>query len=107
MVDRTHRELTDAEIERIAGTYRAWRGDEECGTYVDQPGFAASVPTTEIARHNWAVVPGRYVGFAPREAAAVKLEAVREELNDIETRLAAIDTQSDVARRVLRGLLDG
>ncbi|EQD61511.1 N-6 DNA methylase domain protein, partial [mine drainage metagenome] len=27
MVDRTHRELTDADLAKIAGTYHAWRGD--------------------------------------------------------------------------------
>src|SRR6266542_989525 len=27
MVDRTHRELTDADIARVADTYHAWRGD--------------------------------------------------------------------------------
>jgi type I restriction-modification system DNA methylase subunit len=28
-VDRTHRELTDADIARIADTYHAWRGENE------------------------------------------------------------------------------
>ena len=28
MVDRTHRTLTDEDIEKIAGTYHAWRGEE-------------------------------------------------------------------------------
>ena len=28
LVDRTHRELTDEEIARIAGTYHAWRGEK-------------------------------------------------------------------------------
>ena len=28
LVDRVHRELTDDDIARIAGTYHAWRGDE-------------------------------------------------------------------------------
>ncbi len=29
LVDRVHRELTDADIAKIAGTYHAWRGDKE------------------------------------------------------------------------------
>jgi type I restriction enzyme M protein len=28
MVDRTHRELTDEDIARIATTYHAWRGEK-------------------------------------------------------------------------------
>ena len=31
MVDRTHRELTDDDLARIAGTYHAWRGEPERG----------------------------------------------------------------------------
>ena len=42
MVDRTHRELTDEDIIRIAGTYHAWRGEPGVGEYVDVPGFCAS-----------------------------------------------------------------
>src|SRR2546426_8095223 len=33
MVDRTHRELTDEDIARIARTYHAWRGEENAGEY--------------------------------------------------------------------------
>jgi type I restriction enzyme M protein len=32
LVDRTHRELDDADIARIASAYHAWRGDAEAGT---------------------------------------------------------------------------
>ena len=35
MVDRTHRELTDEDIARIADTYHAWRGEKEAGEYAD------------------------------------------------------------------------
>ncbi|MBI3523752.1 MAG: hypothetical protein HY066_04380 [Betaproteobacteria bacterium] len=28
-VDRTHRELTDDDLAKVAGTYHAWRGDNE------------------------------------------------------------------------------
>src|SRR5439155_1524112 len=33
LVDRTHRELTNEEIARVAGTYRAWRGEKNAGEY--------------------------------------------------------------------------
>src|SRR3989475_4705174 len=39
MVDRTHRELTDEDIARIANTYHAWRGEKDAGKYADVPGF--------------------------------------------------------------------
>jgi type I restriction-modification system DNA methylase subunit len=28
LIDRVHRELTDEEVARVAGTYHAWRGDK-------------------------------------------------------------------------------
>ena len=42
MVDRVHRELTDDDIAKIAGTYHAWRGDKDAGEYADVPGFCKS-----------------------------------------------------------------
>jgi type I restriction enzyme M protein len=62
MVDRTHRELTDDDIARIAGTYHAWRGERDAGEYADVPGFCASATTEQIAKHQHVLTPGRYVG---------------------------------------------
>ena len=62
LVDRVHRELTDADIEKITGTYHAWRGDKDAGSYADIAGFCKSATTTEIAGHGHVLTPGRYVG---------------------------------------------
>ena len=62
MVDRTHREFTDEDIERVADTYHAWRGDEGAGKYADTPGFSKSATTEEVAQHGFILTPGRYVG---------------------------------------------
>ncbi|NVO65829.1 SAM-dependent DNA methyltransferase [Methanofollis tationis] len=62
MTDRTHRDLTDEDIERIAGTYHAWRGDEGAGEYEDVPGFCRSVTVEEVAEQGYVLTPGRYVG---------------------------------------------
>jgi type I restriction enzyme M protein len=73
LIDRVHRELTDADLEKITNTYHAWRGDsstrnKEPGTrnpaaaYADVAGFCKSATTAEIASHGWVLTPGRYVG---------------------------------------------
>lgn len=67
MVDRTHRELTDEDVARIANTYHAWRGEKEAGEYADIPGFCRSASVEEVSKHAHVLTPGRYVGAAEVE----------------------------------------
>ena len=67
MVDRTHRELTIDDIERIARTYHAWRGEKDAGEYEDIPGFCKSAGLEEIRKHGHVLTPGRYVGAERQE----------------------------------------
>jgi type I restriction enzyme M protein len=67
LVDRTHRELSDEEISRIAETYHAWRGQKEAGIYQNVPGFCKSAMIDEIRARDFILTPGRYVGAAMEE----------------------------------------
>ena len=77
MVDRTHRELTDEDIARIADTYHAWRGGD--GEYDDIPGFCKSATLEEIRKHGHVLTPGRYVGAEaqPEDAEPFEEKMVR------------------------------
>jgi type I restriction enzyme M protein len=77
MVDRTHRELTDRDLARIASTYHAWRGEPKAGSYADVRGFCASVKLEQITEHRFILTPGRYVGA---EEAAGDAEPLDEKI---------------------------
>jgi len=83
LVDRIHRELSDEEIARIAGTYHAWRGEAGAGEYKDIPGFCKSAATEEIAAHGYVLTPGRYVGA----------EEVEDEGEPFEEKMARLTAQ--------------
>ena len=70
MVTRKLRELTDGsedpeknDIGKIADTYKAFVE----GTLEDEKGFCAVVTTEEIAKQDYILTPGRYVGIEDQE----------------------------------------
>lgn len=93
LVDRTRRELTDEDIQKIADTYHAWRGERAAGDYEDVPGFCKSATLEEIRKHGHVLTPGRYVG-----AAAVEEDG--EPFEDKMQRLSALwrEQQAEAAR---------
>ena len=94
MVDRTHRELTDDDIARIAGAYHAWR--DGVTAYEDLPGFCKSAPLDEVRRHGHVLTPGRYVGAEPQpddgEPFEAKMERLVAELQAQQTEGSRLDT---------------
>jgi len=67
MVDRTRREFSKEDIDRIAEAYHAWRGEPDANAYEDVPGFCKSAMLEEIREHGHMLTPGRYVGVAETE----------------------------------------
>ncbi|MEN6553880.1 MAG: class I SAM-dependent DNA methyltransferase [Methanobacterium sp.] len=72
MADRTHRELTDEDVQQIAQVYHSWRG--EGGKYEDVRGFCKSVKLDDVKKHDYILTPGRYVGFVEEEEDPVEFE---------------------------------
>jgi type I restriction enzyme M protein len=62
LIDRVHRDLANEEVERIARTYHAWRGERDAGKYEDVAGFCNSASLADIKQHGCVLTPGRYVG---------------------------------------------
>lgn len=68
MTSRTNRELTQADIDRIAATVHAWRANGEVQqSYEDVPGFCYSAKLEEIEKNGFVLTPGRYVGAVDQE----------------------------------------
>jgi type I restriction enzyme M protein len=122
MVDRTHRELTDEDIARIAGTYHLWRtlgphpasghplplgegrGEGAAG-YRDIPGFCKSATLEEIRKHGHVLTPGRYVGAEAQaddgEPFAEKMKRLVAQLREQQAEAARLD---EVIRKNLKEL---
>ena len=79
MVDRTHREFTDDDINKITNTYHEWR--KNGGKYEDEKGFCKSATLDDIASHDFVLTPGRYVGAAPLEEDGIPFETKMRELS--------------------------
>ena len=78
MADRTHREFSDEDIAKISETYHEWR--KRGGKYEDVKGFCKSANIEEIAKHNFVLTPGRYVGIKDEEDDGIPFEEKMAEL---------------------------
>ena len=111
MVDRTHRELTDEDLTRIATTYHTWRsspsspnspspltgegrGEGEM-SYTDVPGFCKSATLEEVRKHGHVLTPGRYVGAEAQEEDEEpfedKMKRLTAQLREQQTETAKLD----------------
>ena len=94
MLDRTHRELTDDDIAKVAATYHAWRS---AAAYEDIAGFCKSATVEEIRGYDFVLTPGRYVGVAPEpedgEPFADKMTRLATQWRSQQAEAEKLDTQ--------------
>lgn len=76
LVSRIHRVLSDDEIDSIARTYHAWRGEPDNPPYVDEPGFCREATLDEICAADFVLAPSRYVGSSALAETTVTADAV-------------------------------
>ena len=65
LINRRTRELSKEDIQKIAETYHNWRNPD--GNYEDIKGFCKSAIIEEVAKLDYVLTPGRYVGLADEE----------------------------------------
>ena len=120
MISRVQIEFSEEDINKIASTVYAWRGEEvdsrhsrvdgnpaslSVEPYQDIPGFCRSVTLAEIAEHGHVLTPGRYVGAEAveddDEAFADKMQKLTETLGEQMAKGAELDA---LIRQKLGGL---
>ena len=104
MADRTHRVITDADVQRIANTYHTWRGEADAGAYEDIAGFRKDASLDEIRGHGHVLTPGRYVGVGDTEDDG---EPFVEKMPRLVTELHALFSESAKLEQTISANLRG
>lgn len=93
LVDRKHRDFSEDDIARIADTFEAFQD----GTLEDEKGFCAVVNTAEIAKQDYILTPGRYVGIEEQEDDGEpfeeKMERLTSELSEMFARSHELEAE--------------
>ena len=63
MVDRIHRDFKEEDIQKLADTFTAFQE----GKLEDVKGFCAVATLQDIAKQDYILTPGRYVGIEEQE----------------------------------------
>ena len=83
MVTRKLRELQKADIKKIADTFDKYND----GTLENEKGFCAVVALGDVAKQDYILTPGRYVGIAEQEDDGIpfqeKMDKLTTELSDL------------------------
>ena len=82
MVTRRLRELSEADIKKIADTYHRYQNDDN---YENVKGFCYSATTEEISANDNVLTPGRYVGVEENQSDDVPFE---EKMKNITSELS-------------------
>ena len=109
LVDRTHKEFSESDVDDLAGTFHAWRGTTD-DVYFDDPGFSASVDLDSIRHHRFALSPARYTRATPGDdqqddEAGEELQAqIEQVVESLELLLDESEARGNALRDRLRSL---
>ena len=95
MVSRKNRELTNEDIAKIASTYNAYCNS----TLTNEKGFCAIASTEDIAKQDYILTPGRYVGIEEQEDDG---EPFEEKMTRLSSELSDLFKQSHKLEEEIR-----
>ncbi|MEC2074811.1 class I SAM-dependent DNA methyltransferase [Metabacillus fastidiosus] len=104
MVDRTHKEFTDADIEKITNVFHKWRGKSD-ELYEDIQGFCKAATFEEVRNNDYILTPGRYVGLEEAEDDGEPFEEKMARLtSELSEQFAKSKELENQIRRVFGGI---
>ena len=106
MASRTQRIFSDVDIDKISKTYKEWLSDRE-SDFVPEAGFSRSVDISQIKRQNYALVPGRYVGFSNLDRPKFIKSSLVDELESVKKSLEEFNKNSIDALAQVKRLING
>lgn len=100
MVDRKHRDFTDDDIKKIADTFTAFQE----GKLEDVKGFCAVATIQDIAKQDYILTPGRYVGIEEQEDDG---EPFEDKMKRLTSELSEMFKQSEALQNEIKEKLKG
>lgn len=100
MVSRTQKEISEEEIKKIADSFERFRKGED----VSEVGFSKVATTEEIAKQDYILTPGRYVGIPEEEDDGIPFE---EKMKTLTSELSDLFKQSHELEEEIRKQLKG
>ena len=95
MVDRKHRDFTEEDIKKLANTFTQFQDD----TLKDVKGFCAVVSTQDIAKQDYILTPGRYVGIEEQQE---DTEPFEQKMQRLTTELSDMFKKSDELKKEIK-----
>ena len=95
MVDRKHRDFTDEDIQKLSDTFEAFQN----GSLEEVKGFCAKVAIDDIAKQDYILTPGRYVGIEEQQ---MDEEPFEEKMKRLTTELSGMFEKSHELEEEIR-----